>query len=233
MNVIDFSIIGIVILCIIIGLHQGFLSSALRLVALVVSWIVARMGYQALATGLMDGTGLMPLFNTYAEAGDRLGSFDLVIKPVSGITPDAVEGLLGGISLPQPLVDMLGRSILNQSYADQGLSTLGEYVNQAIASAALHVLSFVAIFVACYLLLAIIISVVGYVAKLPVLRQLDSLAGGVFGLVRGAVTVIVLFAGISLLLAIVPLEKLQTLIDESAFAPLLQDGNLLLRSLFS
>ena len=75
--------------------------------------------------------------------------------------------------------------------------------------------------------LTLLIHMICYVFELPVLRHLDALAGGLFGLVRGALLVFIFFALVPIVLAVAPIEQLQTLIDGSRLAPMFDSGIIL------
>ena len=66
------------------------------------------------------------------------------------------------------------------------------------------------------------------VFRFPVLKQLNSLVGGVFGLLRGVLLVFVAFALLPLVQTMVPIEGIGELVEQSALAPLFNSGNLIL-----
>jgi hypothetical protein len=61
-----------------------------------------------------------------------------------------------------------------------------------------------------------------------VLKQLNSLAGGVFGLLRGALFCFVLFALTPLLQTVIPVEGITDMIASSTLAPMFNSGGLIL-----
>ena len=69
-------------------------------------------------------------------------------------------------------------------------------------------------------MLTFVIHLIQYVFELPVLRHLDALMGGLFGLVRGTLLLFILFALVPIVLAVAPVEPLQMLLDQSRLAPL-------------
>ena len=73
-------------------------------------------------------------------------------------------------------------------------------------------------------MLSIVLSLVQHVFKLPPLRQADWLAGGIFGLLRGALIIYVLFLMLPVLKTIVPLDSFNEMVDQSALAPIFQSS---------
>jgi len=61
-----------------------------------------------------------------------------------------------------------------------------------------------------------------------VLKQLNSVAGGAFGLLRGVLLCFVAFALLPLVQTMVPLAGINELVEKSALAPLFNSGNLIL-----
>ena len=92
----------------------------------------------------------------------------------------------------------------------------------------MNVICFVVCFIVLMLLFHIIINLLKAIFKFPVLKQLNSVAGGAFGLLRGALLCFVAFALLPLIQAMVPLEEVNTLINESTLAPMFNSTNLIL-----
>ena len=66
------------------------------------------------------------------------------------------------------------------------------------------------------------------VFRFPVLKQLNSIAGGALGLLRGALLCFVAFALLPLVQTMVPVTRINELVAQSALAPLFNSGNLIL-----
>ena len=66
------------------------------------------------------------------------------------------------------------------------------------------------------------------VFKFPVLKQLNALAGGAFGLLRGVLLCFVAFALLPLVQTVVPLQGINEMVEASTLAPLFNSGNLIL-----
>jgi len=78
------------------------------------------------------------------------------------------------------------------------------------------------------LVIHFVINFLKVVFKFPVLKQLNSLAGGVFGLLRGALLCFVAFALLPLIQTLLPVKDVNQLVEASALAPLFNSGNLIL-----
>ena len=79
----------------------------------------------------------------------------------------------------------------------------------------------------CYIVAPFVIHLICYVFELPVLRHLDALMGGVFGLARGVLLLFILFALVPIIQAVVPVQQLTDILNASRLAPLF-DSKLIL-----
>ena len=78
-------------------------------------------------------------------------------------------------------------------FASSGALTVAEYVSQTILQAAINILCFLVCFAALYIVLSIVLNLLRAVFRFPALKQLDGLAGGLFGLLRGLLLCLAMF----------------------------------------
>jgi hypothetical protein len=94
-----------------------------------------------------------------------------------------------------------------------------------VVAIAVDILCYIAVFALCFLVLSVLVSLIQHVFKLPLLKQLDWLAGGAFGLVRGALLLYVFFLIMPILSTIIPMDAFNDLLAQSTLAPIFQsDG---------
>ena len=96
-----------------------------------------------------------------------------------------------------------------------------------IVSVSLSILSFLICFLIAYVVITFVIHLIQYVFELPVLRHLDALIGGAFGLMRGVLLLFIFFALVPIVLAVAPVEMISDLIEASKLAPMF-DSQLIL-----
>ena len=90
-------------------------------------------------------------------------------------------------------------------------------------------LSYLLVFAAAYVVLTFIISLIRHVADFPILKQMDWLAGGAFGLARGVVFVYLALLLVPLISTIVPTEGVTKLIEQSTLAHLFSGDGFFIR----
>ena len=88
--------------------------------------------------------------------------------------------------------------------------------------------SFLLCFVVCFVVATIVVNLLRAVFRYPVLKHLDWLAGGVFGLMLGVVLCFAIFTVLPLLESVVPLPEFRQLVDQSALAQVFENGNLII-----
>ena len=124
-------------------------------------------------------------------------------------------------------------NILNQVFADQGITTMSDSFNQTIINLSLSLISFLIIFIAVRLISIFVIGLVDHVVHLPVLKQFDSLLGGGVGILQAAVFVCIIFAIVPIAMSVLPLENFNNLIQSSFLGRLFFNGNIIFNVLKS
>lgn len=123
---------------------------------------------------------------------------------------------------------MLEQNLLNQSFGG-GQTTVNTYVSNTIIAAAVQVISYLLVFAAAYIILSFIISLIKHVMDFPILKQLDWLAGGVFGVLRGGVLVYLLLLLVPLISTVLPADGIGKLIADSSLAHLFSSDGFFIR----
>ena len=226
MNLVDFIILGILGISLLFGLYRGFLSSLLNMGGALVSFAGAFWLFPKLAEYIRGNENLVSTLMRYTDALNRVGDSTLAQTPVSSLNSGSIADILSRVNLPSPLNTLLRVNMEQQVFT--GSTTVQQYVQSTILTAAINIISFVVCFVAVYLALSLLGGLLRAVFRLPVLKQLDALVGGAFGLLRGLLLVYIAFALVPLIETIVPLEQVSTMMKESMFAPLFNNGNLIL-----
>ena len=219
MNPVDWVVLGILAVSVLFGLYRGFVASVASMGGCLISLAASFWLSPKVAEFLQNNTDLSNTLMSYADATTRLKDSTLSSLPVQGLTSDTISNILGRASLPAPLDKLLQSNLEQQVYRVANIpQDVGHYVTQTIVSALMNVLCFVITFVVLLILFHIIVNLLKAVFRFPVLKQLNAIAGGAFGLLRGALLCFVLFALAPLLQTVVPVEGLGDMIRSSAFA---------------
>ncbi len=214
-NIVDWIILAVIAISVVYGLHRGFINGVLSVAALVTSAALAFALCGDLAAWLQQNKTLVDTLIYYTDAGSRISNLDLSLLPVSQVTESALYQILQSANLPAAF-----ETAFVSRFAQAAQSAnIAQLLSQTIVSVSLSILSFLICFLAAYVVCTFLIHLVSYVFELPVLRHLDSLVGGVFGLLRGVMLVFIFFALVPIVLAVVPVDFVSETIAASQLAP--------------
>ena len=225
MNVIDIVILVVLGASLIYGFYRGFVHTILSVACCLLSVFLALTYGPKLSAVVSGSQGVSSTLATYTDAVARVGDYSLASIPVSQLSDGLIDQVLQSVSLPEPIANILQNNLKSQSFAGTGLTTVNDYVSNTVVAVAVNALCYIVCFAVSYLVLSVVLSLIQHVFKLPLLKQLDWLAGGVFGLIRGALLLYVIFLLIPILSTVIPLDAFNDLLAQSTLAPIFQsDG---------
>lgn len=224
-NIIDIAILVILGASLIFGLYKGFVQTLLSVACCLISVVLAFTFGPQLAALVSGNEGVSSTLATYTDAVARVGDYNLASLPVDQLPVDRIDQILSSVTLPEPIANILSSNLKGRVFASSGLTTVNDYVSNTVVGIAVNILCFIAVYAVSYLVLSVITGLIQAVFKLPLLKHLDWLAGGVFGLARGALILYVIFLLIPILSTVIPLDTFNELLAQSTLAPIFQsDG---------
>ncbi len=228
MNIVDYAILAIIALSILWGFYRGFIQSVLGMGAVIVALIGSFLIYPQIANMIQNNQDLARSLIHYTDATSRLGDLEMSLTQVGTLTQGAISTIMQNIQLPVPINTILQYNLENKVFAGAGINTVAEYVNHTIVAVSINILSFFLCFLVLYVVLSILINMLRCVFHFPLLKQLDWLAGGIFGALRGVVFCYALFALVPLLMTVVPFEQFSELVEQSMLAKVFNNGELIM-----
>ena len=226
MNIVDIVIIAILGLSVLVGLYRGFISSVASMGSCLISLGLSFWLSPKLAAAIQNNPEILKTLVSYTDAATKIGDQTLASTSVASLTQGTIMDILNKVSLPAPLNTLLQSNLENKVFG--GTADVGSYVSQTIVGAILNVICFILCFVVLMLVLHFLLNFLKVVFKFPVLKQLNAIAGGALGLLRGVLLCFVAFAVLPLIQTIVPVTGVNDLVTQSALAPLFNSGNLIL-----
>ncbi len=228
MNVVDWVIIGVIGVSVLFGLYRGFIASVLNMGGGLISFVASFALYPKLAALIQNNQELQRTLLHYTDASSRIGDLELALTNVITLGREGIQQVLDKVALPAPLDTILQTNLENLVYGTQGAAqTVADYVSQTILQSSINIICFLVCFAGLYIAIALLCNVIRAVFRFPVLKQLDSLAGGGFGLLRGALICLAVFTLVPLVQTMVPLDFIDELLEESQLAPIFMNGNLI------
>ena len=232
LNIVDYVIIGVVAISVLFGLYRGFVSSVLSMGGGLVSFLASFALYPKLAALIQNNQELQRTLLHYTDASSRIGDLELALTNVVNLGREGIQKVLTNVSLPAPLDSILQVNLENLVYGTQGaVTTVSDYVSQTILQASINIICFLVCFIGLYIAISLGVNLIRAVFRFPVLKQLDSLAGGVFGLLRGILICLAVFTLVPLVQTMLPMDLINELIAQSQLAPIFMNGNLITASM--
>lgn len=230
MNLIDIAVIGVLALFILHGIYKGFLPTLLSIGAYILAWLAAIV---LLPVGSNSIRGSEKLFNTmlyYTEGSEYVNDVELARKSIDEISTDTLNAVFAKADLPYPMAKNIADNIARESFAENGITTLGDYFNQTIVIVFINILVFIAMFAIIRIILAFIINGVDYAWTLPKLRVADRTIAGGIGLIRGILAVFLLFMLLPIVLIVLQgkFAFLTDMVNDSMMAKFFYRTNFLL-----
>ena len=226
MNIVDIVIIAILGLSVLVGLYRGFISSVASMGGCLLSLGLSFWLSPKVAAAIQSNPEILKTLVSYTDAATKIGDQTLASASVTSLTQNTITDILNKVNLPAPLSTLLQSNLENKVFGTA--ADVGSYVSQTIVGAILNVICFVLCFVVLLIVLHFVLNFLKVVFKFPVLKQLNSIAGGAFGLIRGALLCFVAFALLPLIQTMVPVTGINEMVSQSALAPLFNSGNLIL-----
>ena len=211
-------------------MYRGFIQSVLNLAGGLVAFFGSFWLFPKLADVFSANTDITRMISTYTDSGSILGDLDLSSQSVSALSAESIASIVQRADLPEPISTLLQHNLAQQVFSPLGnlATNVGDYVNQTILSVSINVLCFILCFIVCFVVMTIVVNLLRAVFRFPVLKHLDWLAGGAFGLMLGVLLCGAFFTVLPLLESVIPIEDFRTLVDESALAGFFEHGNFII-----
>ena len=109
------------------------------------------------------------------------------------------------------IADAFSANVRNQAFANLNITSMSDYLNQTLWVAVFNVVAFIAAFVVFYIVIGLVVDLLDHVICFPVFRGCDWLFGGVFGVLRSSVVVVLVLSVLPALTSIISPELTEQL----------------------
>lgn len=220
MNIVDMIILAILAYGLLAGMYKGSITSGLSLLGFLGAWWGAQSVCHSIANFALSNTTLMAVLNQYLEpesfftnhAQAVMAVKDVIAGGEAGFT-EAVDAISGKFAF---LADAFSNNVRTEAFANLGITSLADYFNQTLWVAVFNVLAFVLAFIAFYIVISLLINMLDHIVSFPVLRSFDWLLGGVMGLARASVVVVLVLSILPAISSLISADMTQQLLSGSA-----------------
>ena len=210
LNLLDITIIVILAFYLISGMYRGFKTSLLTTIGFVGAWFGAQQLYPRVAQLALSNQTLMAVLNQYLEPETFFESHTQAVSTVSEVIAggeSAIQSAVASVSNKLAVISKaFEANIRAQMFQRLGINTLADYLDQTIWQAVFNVLAFLLCFIALYVLVCLVVNLLDHVISFPMVRGFDWLLGGLFGLARGLVVVVLVLCLVPAIVQIVSPE---------------------------
>ena len=207
LNLLDITIIVILAFYLISGMYRGFITSLLGTVGFVGAWFGAQQLYPRVANMALSNQTLMAVLNQYLEPESFFTSHTQAVSTVSEVIAGGEAAIQNAVAPIAQKLSVISKAfeanVRAQMFQRLGINTLADYLDQTIWQAVFNVGAFLLCFIALYVLACLVVNLLDHVIAFPLVRGFDWLLGGLFGLARGLVIVVLVLFLLPALVGIV------------------------------
>ena len=222
--ILDGIIFAICLMCVLVGVKKGFIHSAVRFLGAVISALLASALGGALAQWMFDTMFRGAMVDKINSSLQALGSENAAAAAgqVLASLPDFLVRALeeAGVTL-----ETVSHAINSQTSGAAGMVV--DYLSPVFANF-LKVLAVIVLFFLFTTLARLLAALISDLLRLPILRELDGILGGVFGFLLALVSVWVVVAGVTVFMPMLDASsqgEVQAALDGSVFTATLVKMN--------
>lgn len=223
-NIADIIVMLIMLIAIFSGYKKGFIKTSFGVLSFFIAIAITFMFYKPVMGMLEEKTTIREWLTEY------LYSIDLNEKTLED--GESGEVLVVATESGDSYIDKLPQSVVDMIGLEEAKENAKTVVVQKIVDFVVKLLAIIIVYMVAKILLAIVVLVLDSIASLPVLKQFNELLGLGLGAILGLIQVYVLCAIITLISSMPIAEGIPAIINNSLFAHVLYNNNLLLEILF-
>ena len=220
LNLLDITIIVILAFYLRSGMYRGFITSLLTTAGFVGAWFGAQRLYPKVAQLALSNQTLMAVLNQYLEPETFFETHSQAVSTVSEVIAGGESAIQSAIASVSNKLSVISKAfeanVRAQMFQRLGINTLADYLDQTIWQAIFNVVAFLLCFIALYALVCLVVNLLDRVISFPLVRGFDWLLGGIFGLARGLVVVVLVMCLVPAIVQIVSPEFADNLRTGSA-----------------
>lgn len=177
MNWLVISVMIVIVLATLAGAKRGLVKTILSFASFFLSMVIVLFIRQPVAEFVKSQTGI------YTTIENGISSFvEEKTEALKAGQANAVDAVIDSLNLPDLLKNALKESNSKAVYEQKGIQSAAVYIAEWLTGLAFQAVCYVISFVLVWILLRIVTGLLSGIVRLPVLHQIDCLAGGVCGL---------------------------------------------------
>lgn len=222
-------VVFMLVACAANGYKQGAIKIAVTLVASILGIVLAVLFAQPFSDFIKENTDL------YSNVEESMHTFvqgymkDELDEKADELTGDMLKDL----PLPKEISDVLLKNNNKETVAEMGAVSIADYISKELANMIVNTISFIILYVLISIAIRIILSVADVIAKLPLVKEVNKLAGVAVGLAEGLIVVWIFFIVVTALTSTEFGQIVMEQVKNNQILSFIYDNNLLLKLLMS
>ncbi len=226
MNWLTIAVIAVIVLATLAGAKRGLVKTVLSFASFFLSIVIMLFVRQPVADFVKEKTEI------YTTIEDGIGNFvGEKVQALQSSKDQIADQVIDSLNLPDILKENLEKSNDAAVYAQKGANNVAVYITGWLTDLAFQAVCSVISFLVVWILLRIITFLLSGIVQLPILHQIDCIAGAVGGL---CIALILVWIGGIVVTAFATTDwgrEALSMITQSSLLTFLYDNNFLLKSL--
>ncbi len=217
--IIDIIIVVLIILSTFLGYKKGLVGVAFKILSFILALLITLILFKPVSNYIINNTQIDETIQSVIMEkllGSKINNDGKIEKE------DA--------QIPEVMVDYINKSIddtINQTKED-----LTTQMAANLTQSSINIITMVVLFIVTRLILFIISLVLGAIAELPIIKQVDEIGGTIYGILRAIVLIYGIFAVLTFILPMIQNNNIINIIENSIIAKFMYNNNIILKIFF-
>lgn len=209
--IIDLVILGIVLLCLIIGYIRGLTGALIKILSFILSIVIAFILFVPISNLIIN--------NTQIDENLEQSIREMIIKDNN----EQEE------KMPEAITEYISNKI--EEASDSAKEIVVDNTAREVSTTIIKAGTWIGLFIIARILLIVLSFITSLIAKLPVIKQFDKAGGIIYGLLEGLIIVYVILAIISFIAPMLSGNLIDS-INQSYIGNIMYNNNILLKIIF-
>lgn len=222
-------VIGVIVLIIaatMTGAKRGLVKTVLSFTSVLLSMVIVLLIRQPVHDFIKEKTKI------YVSIENGITSFvEEKTQAIGSTSSSAAETVIDSLNLPDVLKNALKESNSSEVYKQSKISSVAGYICEWLTNLAFQAVCYIISFIIVWILLRLVTGLLSGVVKLPMLHQIDCLAGAVCGLFTALVVIWIGGIAVTAFATTQWGRNALSMIERSRLLTFLYDNNYLLNTL--
>lgn len=217
--IIDAIVIGILILCIVIGYRKGLTGSLLKIISFVLALVIAFVLFKPVSSFIIDKTN----WDENLEQGIR----DTIL---SSDKQEELSSQEENKNMPEVMINYINKTV--EEAGNEAKEAVADATARQVAIMIINSGVWVALFLVSRIVLIFVRGLANIITNLPIIKQFDKLGGIIYGLVEAFVIIYGILAVLSFVSPVVSGTGILEAVQKSFIGSVMYNNNLLLKLIF-